>query len=94
MKKLILFIILSLLPCGMATAAESGKLTMFAAATDIDKIMAAFTADTGIKVDYIEMSSGEVLTRTRAAKGKAQADIWYGGGLDRVHSSVVAPSPQ
>lgn len=82
MKKVLLLAVMLLLPCGAATAASGGSLSMYAAATDVDKIMAAFTADTGITVDFIEMSTGEVLTRLRASGGKAPADVWYGGGLD------------
>lgn len=64
-------------------AAEAGKgISIFIAYTGIKPILEAFTRDTGIEVDYLEMSSGEVLTRIRAAKGKAQADAWFGGGLD------------
>lgn len=82
MKKTLLLIMLVLMPCTMANAASGGTLSMFAAATDVDKIMQAFTEDSGITVEYIEMSSGEVLTRLRASGGKALADVWYGGGLD------------
>ena len=41
-----------------------------------------FTKDTGIKVDFIDMSSGEVLSKLQAEKGKPSADVWFGGGLD------------
>ncbi|NLL36623.1 MAG: ABC transporter substrate-binding protein [Fretibacterium sp.] len=63
-------------------AAEKQGISIFIAYTGIKPILETFTQDTGIKVDYLEMSSGEVLTRIRAAKGKAQADAWFGGGLD------------
>lgn len=65
-----------------ANAAEKGKISVFAAATSLNEIFGAFTKDTGIGVEFLEMSSGEVLTRIRAAKGKPQADVWFGGGLD------------
>lgn len=64
-----------------AFAAEN-KVSVYIAYTGINEILQAFTQDTGIEVEYLEMSSGEVLTRLRAAKGKAQADVWFGGGLD------------
>jgi len=57
-------------------------ISIFIAATGIDEIMAEFTKDTGIKVNYLNMSSGEVLTRLRAAKGKVLADAWFSGGVD------------
>lgn len=65
-----------------ANAAGKGKVSVFAAATSLNEVFGAFTKDTGIQVEYLEMSSGEVLTRLRAAKGKPQADVWFGGGLD------------
>ena len=66
-----------------AFGAEADKqVSIFIAYTGIKPILEQFTADTGIAADYLEMSSGEVLTRLRAAKGKAQADVWFGGGLD------------
>ena len=47
-----------------------------------EKIFQQFTKDTGIKVDFIDMSSGEVLSKLQAEKGKPSADVWFGGGLD------------
>ena len=58
------------------------NISIFCAATGEDKIFAEFTKDTGIVVNYLSMSSGEVLTRLRASKGKNIADAWYGGGVD------------
>ena len=81
-KKFVAVVLLVLCLAPAACAAETGKsVSIFIAYTGIKPILEAFTRDTGIKVDYLEMSSGEVLTRIRAAK-KAQADAWFGGGLD------------
>lgn len=41
-----------------------------------------FTEETGCKVEFISMSSGELLSRIRAEEGKPMADVWFGGGLD------------
>ncbi|MCF6466282.1 ABC transporter substrate-binding protein [Clostridium sp. Cult2] len=41
-----------------------------------------FTDETGVKVEFISMSSGELLSRVRAEEGKPMADVWFGGGLD------------
>lgn len=65
-----------------AAAPTDKKVSIYIAYTGIKPILEQFTADTGIAVEYLEMSSGEVLTRLRAAKGKNQADVWFGGGLD------------
>lgn len=40
-----------------------------------------FTEQTGAKVEFLSMSSGEVISRTKA-EGKPMADVWFGGGLD------------
>nr|WP_321501918.1 ABC transporter substrate-binding protein [uncultured Dethiosulfovibrio sp.] len=58
------------------------NISIFCAATGENEIFAEFTKDTGIVVNYLSMSSGEVLTRLRASKGKNIADAWYGGGVD------------
>jgi iron(III) transport system substrate-binding protein len=66
----------------MPASAEQKKVSIYIAYTGVDGILRQFTEDTGIEVEYLAMSSGEVLTRLRAARGKAQADVWFGGGLD------------
>lgn len=81
-KKWAAAIIACIFLSGGAWAQPKGRLSIFIAYTGIGPILEEFTRDTGIEVDHLEMSSGEVLTRIRAAKGKAQADAWFGGGLD------------
>ncbi|MCF7941584.1 MAG: ABC transporter substrate-binding protein [Spirochaetia bacterium] len=39
----------------------------------------AFTASTGIKVDMVRMSAGEVLARIEAERSNPQASVWFGG---------------
>ena len=41
-----------------------------------------FEKDTGVKIEYLDLSSGEVLSRTRAEGGKPMADLWFSGGID------------
>ncbi len=57
-------------------------LKVFVAYGGIDEIFQAFEADTGVKVEYLDMSSGEVLARIRAEQGNPLGDIWFGGGVD------------
>jgi iron(III) transport system substrate-binding protein len=38
-----------------------------------------FEKDTGIKVQWVRLSSGEVLARLRAEAKNPQVSIWYGG---------------
>lgn len=88
MRKVIAFLLLLsmlLLPSFAGAAdrsCEGQTISIFIAATGIDGIMGKFTEDTGIKVNYMSMSSGEVLTRLRASGGKVLADAWFGGGVD------------
>ena len=79
-KKLMLFFIFLL---GLSNFAFSeGSLKVVAAYGGKEKIFQKFTEDTGIKVDFIDMSSGEVLSKLQAEQGKPSADVWFGGGLD------------
>ncbi|MCK4260134.1 MAG: ABC transporter substrate-binding protein [Halanaerobiales bacterium] len=61
---------------------EGTKIKVFAAYGGKDVIFSEFEKDTGVKVEYLDMSSGEVLARIRAEKGKPLGDIWFGGGVD------------
>ena len=42
------------------------------------KILDAFTADTGIKVNFVFLSTGPALTRIEAEQQNPQADVWMG----------------
>ena len=42
------------------------------------KILDAFTADTGIKVNFVFLSTGPALTRIEAELQNPQADVWMG----------------
>ena len=41
-----------------------------------------FTSEVGAPVEYVSMSSGEVLSKLRAEGGTPSADLWFGGGID------------
>ncbi len=43
---------------------------------------AAFQAETGIRTNYVRLSSGEALARIRAAQGNPEFSIWWGGPAD------------
>ena len=46
-----------------------------------------FTEETGVKVEVLSMSSGEVLSKLRAEGGTPSADLWFGGGIDAFMSA-------
>lgn len=41
-----------------------------------------FAKETGAKVEFVSMSSGDVIARVKAEGGEPMADLWFGGGLD------------
>lgn len=61
-----------------------GSLTAYVGFQEDHAIAAInqFEEDTGIEVDMIRMSAGEILARVRAESNNPQADIWYGGPAD------------
>ncbi len=80
---LLLFSISLIAGCGTRQATQDDEaLQIYAAYGNTANILEAFTAATGIKAEFIDMSSGEVLSRMRAEKGKALGDVWFGGGVD------------
>ena len=46
---------------------------------DARKTFKAFTAETGIKVNWVRLSTGEAVARMEAEKANPQASIWFGG---------------
>ncbi|MEL3906960.1 MAG: ABC transporter substrate-binding protein [Treponema sp.] len=95
MKQKMITVVLMLAVCGSVfaggkadttgsakPAADGAPQTLNVVATSAYKeLFDAFTAKTNITVEFLSMSSGEVLARTRA-EGKSMADVWFGGGLD------------
>jgi iron(III) transport system substrate-binding protein len=89
---LALTMILSLAACGKTennTAAneaenklEGTTLRVVATSESYKELFDEFTEKTGVKVEFLSMSSGELLSRTKAEGGKPMADFWFGGGLD------------
>lgn len=70
------------------TTAEAAKvdfngrtLNVVATSDKYKTLFDEFTKQTGAKVEFLSMSSGEVISRAKA-EGKPMADVWFGGGLD------------
>lgn len=61
---------------------EGTSLNIVATSESYKEMFDVFTEKTGVKIDFLSMSSGEVISRTKAEGGKPMADIWFGGGLD------------
>lgn len=60
------------------------KLTVYAGCMEDHMVetMALFQEQTGVKVEAVRMSSGEILGRVRAEKDNPKASIWFGGPTD------------
>lgn len=78
-----LAVIAASLPLASCTGGGGEKvLNMYVAYGNPEIVAEEFENATGIKVNFLPMSSGEVLTRLKAEKTNPQTDIWFGGGSD------------
>ena len=64
--------------------AASDELTVYTAFPEAEVIyyFNAFEKETGIKINYIRLSAGEMLTRVEAEKDNPQAALMFGGSTD------------
>lgn len=67
---------------GEAEGLKGTTLRVVATSESYKELFDKFTEETGIKVEFVSMSSGELLSRTKAEGGKPMAEFWFGGGLD------------
>lgn len=65
----------------------SGTMKVVATSESYGPLFDQFTADTGVEVEVLSMSSGEVLSKLRAEGGTPSADLWFGGGIDAFMSA-------
>lgn len=63
-------------------AAAGGTMNVVCTSESYQALFEAFTADTGIAVEFLSMSSGEVLAKVDAEGGSTSYDLWFGGGVD------------
>jgi len=85
MKKRIISILLAL--CAAAAVWAQNSVTAYTTLEEplAKEIFDSFTASTGIAVNFIRLSGGEVIARLEAEKTNPQASIWVGGvGLDHI----------
>lgn len=69
-------------------AYEGTTLNVMLAYGGAEKSFDAFTEKTGIKVEYVEISTGKALAQMQAENGNTTADVWFGGGVDSYISAV------
>lgn len=65
----------------------SGTMKVVATSESYVTLFDQFTEETGVKVELLSMSSGEVLSKLRAEGGTPSADLWFGGGIDAFMSA-------
>lgn len=96
MKRIILVLVAVVAITAFASAAGSGegatRAGRISAYTTLDEELArqvfnAFTAETGIQVDWVRLSTGEAVARIEAERANPQASIWFGGvGLGHIEA--------
>ena len=65
-------------PAKEATGAKEVVVYSSVDEANAKKILDSFTADTGIKVNFVFLSTGPALTRIEAEQQNPQADVWMG----------------
>jgi iron(III) transport system substrate-binding protein len=72
-------------------ASTSGKtLKVLCTNESYQALFDVFTKEVGAPVEFVSMSSGEVLSKLKAEGGKPSADLWFGGGIDSFISAADA----
>lgn len=79
-----------LVACGTKDKASDGSeskvvtepLKVVTTSETYKELFDKFTEETGIKVEFLSMSSGEVISKVKAEGGNPMADLWFGGGID------------
>jgi iron(III) transport system substrate-binding protein len=71
-------------PGGQAATADAGRVTVACGATEewCAAMASTFTAKTGVKADFVRLSSGEALARIQAGRSNTEFDVWHGGPSD------------
>ena len=88
MKKLLLAValVLGIVSCGGGGTAgkKEQKLVFYAGLQEDHAALVAqeFEKETGIKTEFVRLSSGETLARLKAEKDNMTASVWYGGPVD------------
>ena len=77
---------------GDAAPASGGEVVVYSpnSDTEVNAVIPAFEEATGIKVNALRLSAGEMLTRVAAEKDNPQASLMFGGSTD----NYIAASSQ
>lgn len=79
MKKFILVLL-----CALIVSYAFANLVIYSSVDEANarKILNAFTEATGVKVDFVFLSSGPALARIEAESNNPQADVWFGAPME------------
>ena len=68
---------------------RGGELVVYTSVDEANavKILDAFTADTGIRVNFVHLSTGPAMARIQAERNNPQADVWMGAPAEN-HSVI------
>ena len=74
----------SLAALGLSFNVLAAELNVYASMPEkyASQVLEQFTKNTGIKVNFLRLSSGEVLSRLQAEKSNPQVDVLLGGPAD------------
>lgn len=77
-------ILISVLLLSVFGSLFAAKLVVYSSVDEANarKILAAFSKDTGIEVEFVFLSSGPALARIEAEKANPQADVWFGAPME------------
>ncbi len=92
-------IAICLLLAALTAWAASGKVVVYTAheETIINGMVPLFEKETGIKIEYVKLGSGDIIKRAKAEAGNPQADvIWSIGGeqLEAENAILAAYRPK
>jgi iron(III) transport system substrate-binding protein len=75
---------LAALPFAASAQSDYKQLTVYTALpeSELPTYFSEFQKDTGIKIQYVRLSAGELLARVQAEKNNPQASVWFGGSFD------------
>ncbi len=88
-------VVIACLLIAVSAWAAGGKVVVYTAheETIINALVPMFEKETGIKVEYVKMASGDVINRAKAEASRPQADvIWSIGGEQlEAENAILAP---
>lgn len=74
------FLAIAALSLVFSAAAKPATVVVYSSVDEVNakKILDSFTADTGIQVQFVQLSSGPAYARIKAESSNPQADVWFG----------------